>query len=380
MSEHLLEKENTIFERDILFSLKSIKRGKDFDINDNTYPVEELRDNNIFLEGVLSYLGIDADDIDAIVSETETRYNNKGIDFTKTVRQWLQGRKKPSQSQAYRHNCYDFCIALGMNINETFEFMFKHFQIMPFYYKNRTDAIYFYCILNNRSYDTIVKMRNIAKDFPATNDETVNTEYIGRKIAEIDNDEEFLEYLKNYCYDEEHQFATARRSILELLDKCKEEKFANVKKDSELLMAITGYNNQTGIKGGRHDKGISKSLFPPEFTTSFPDDNVLCKIRNDKKVSDEALRKLLILLSFYHYYKSRETSVGQIQITPEIIKESYEEFCAECDGKLAECGYVQLYPRNLYDWHILCCANSEYPIEALKSLIKQQYADILDEE
>lgn len=233
MSEHLLEKENTIFERDILFSLKSIKRGKDFDINDNTYPVEELRDNNIFLEGVLSYLGIDADDIDAIVSETETRYNNKGIDFTKTVRQWLQGRKKPSQSQAYRHNCYDLCIALGMNINETFEFMFKHFQIMPFYYKNRTDAIYYYCILNNRSYDTIVKMRNIAKDFPATNDETVNTEYIGRKIAEIDNDEEFLEYLKNYCYDEEHQFATARRSILELLDKCKEEKFANVKKDSE---------------------------------------------------------------------------------------------------------------------------------------------------
>ena len=380
MSEHLLEKENTIFERDILFSLKGIKWGKDFDINDNTYPIEELKDNNIFLEGVSSYLGVDADDIDAIISETESRYNDKGIEFTKTIRQWLQGKKKPSQSQAYRHNCYDFCIALGMNINKIFEFMFKHFQIMPFYYKNRTDAIYYYCILNNRTYDIIVKMRDIAKDFPAINDETVNTEYIGRKIAEIDNDEEFLEYLKNYCYDDEHQFTTARRSVLELLDKCKEEKFANVKKDSELLMTITGYNNQTGIKGGRHDKGISKSLFSPEFTTSFPDDNVLCKIRNDKKISDEALRKLLILLSFYHYYKSRENSIGQTKITSEIIKESYEEFCAECDGMLAECGYVQLYPRNLYDWHILCCANSEYPIEALKSLIKQQYADILDEE
>lgn len=380
MPKHLPEKENTVFERDILFSLKGIKWGKDFNINDNTYPMDELRDNNIFLEGVSSYLGIDADDIDSIISETEARYNNNGIEFTKTIRQWLQGKKKPSQSQAYRHNCYDFCIALGMNFNETFEFMFKHFQIMPFYYKNRTDAIYYYCILNNKNYDTIVKMRDIAKDFPATNDETVDTAYIGRKISEIDNDEEFIEYLKIYCYDDEHQFATARRNILEMLDKCKGEAYANVKKDSELLMTITGYNNQTGIKGGRHDKGISKSLFPPEFTTSFPDDNVLCKIRNDKKVSDEALRKLLILLCFYHYYKSRENSIGRIQITPEIIKESYKEFCTECDGMLAECGYVQLYPRNLYDWHILCCANSEYPIEALKSLIKQQYADILDEE
>lgn len=380
MSKHLIEKENTVFERDVLFSLKGIKWGKNFDINENTYPVEELRDNNIFLEGVSSYLGIEVDDINAIVFEMKTRYNDKGMEFTKTIRQWLQGKKKPSQSQAKRHNCYDFCIALGMNINETFEFMFKHFQIMPFYYKNRIDAIYYYCILHNKNYETIVKMRDIANTFPATNDETIHTEYMGRKISEIDNDDEFLNYLKHYCYDDEHQFATARCIILELLDKCKE--LADVNVDSQLLMSMTGYNNQIGRPevGGRADKGISKSLFPPEFTTSFPDDNVLCKIRNGKKISDEALRKLLILLSFYYYYKSRDKAIGRAKIDADLIKESRAEFCAECDGKLAECGYVQLYPRNLYDWHILCCANSEYPIEALKSLIKQQYANVLDKE
>ena len=257
----LAEKENTIFERDILFIPKGIKWGNFFDINDNTYPVEELKDNNIFLEGVSSYLGIDADDVEAIVSETETRYNNKGIEFTKTIRQWLQGKKKPSQSQAYRYNCYDFCIALGMNINETFEFMFKHFQIMPFYYKNRTDAIYFYCISNNRSYDTILKMRDIAQKLSATNDETVNTECIRKNIAKIDNDEEFLEYLKNYCYDDEHQFATARRNILELLDKCKGKDYANVKKDSELLMTITGYTIRQVSKAVDTIKAYQKAYF-----------------------------------------------------------------------------------------------------------------------
>ncbi|MBR4022468.1 MAG: hypothetical protein IKI94_07740 [Ruminococcus sp.] len=377
---HLPENDSTKCERAILSSIKGIKRGKDFDINEDTYPIDDLSERNIFLEGVSSYLGIDVADIDAIVFETEARYSNKGIEFTKTIRQWLQGKKKPSQSQAYRHNCYNFCIALDMDINKTFEFMFKHFQIMPFYYKNRTDAIYFYCILNNKCYDTIVKMHNIANNFPATNDETVDTKYIGNKIYEIENDEEFLDYLKNYCYDDEHQFATARRIILELLDKCKE--LAVVNADSQLLMSITGYNNQIGRPGigGRADKGISKSLFPPEFTTSFPDDNVLCKIRNGKKVSDEALRKLLILLTFYHFYKSYDNGIKSLHKTDEIIQDNFRDFCAECDGILAECGYVQLYPRNLYDWHILCCANSEYPVEELKSLIKQQYTDKLDEE
>ena len=65
-------KVKTLFLREILFSLKGIKRGKDFDINDNTYPLEELRDNNIFLEGVASFLGIDSDDNDSIVNEVDT--------------------------------------------------------------------------------------------------------------------------------------------------------------------------------------------------------------------------------------------------------------------------------------------------------------------
>lgn len=100
MSEYLLEKENTVFERNMLFIPEGIKWGKSFDINRNTYSIDDLKENNIFLEGVSSYLGIDADDIDSIISETKARYNNKGIDFTNTIRQWLQGKKKPSQSQA----------------------------------------------------------------------------------------------------------------------------------------------------------------------------------------------------------------------------------------------------------------------------------------
>ena len=376
--KNLAEDESTSFERDNLFSVKGIKWDKEFNINENTYPIEELQEKNIFLEGVAEYLGVSAENTDLIIEMVEKCYSQKGIKFTKTIRQWLQGKKKPSKAQYYRYNCYDFCIALGMDINATADFMFKYFQVMPFYYKNRDDAIYFYCILHNKSYSEITQLREIAKTFPAVNNETVHTQSIGKRISEIDDDEEFLSFLKENCYDENHQFATARQNALELLDKCR--KLSGTNADSQLLLEISGYNNQTGIKGGRHDKGISKSKFPQEFTLSFPDDNVISKVRNNEKVSDESLRKLIILLEFYYYYADRDKKSGQEEITVEFIQECREDFCCECNAILYECGYVQLYPRNMYDWHILCCANSAYPVDSLKSLIKQKYADEMDKE
>ena len=375
------EREDTSFERQILFDVNGIKRAKDFEINDSTYPFDDLGNKNIFLEGVSLYLDIDSNDSDALITEVKKRYSVKGIEFTKTVRQWLQGKEKPSQGRGNRENCYNFCIALDMDINQTFEFMFKYFKVMPFYYKNRIDAIYYYCICHNKNYEEINQMLTLAKTFPVTNDETTDTEgtkNIGKKISEIDDDEEFLDYLKNFCYDDKHRSSTARRIALEYIDKCK--KLANVKANSKLLLAMSGYNNQVGINGGRADKGISKSSFHPEFTQSFPDDQTFGKIeKHPEKVSEEALRKSLILLVFYNFYKSRENILGQSK-SKESIKASFDDFCEECDQILAECGYVQLYPRNFYDWHIMYFAGSDDPIEILKLMIKEKYTYEMDKQ
>lgn len=377
----------------ILFDNRGIKwkrewqnKGTDY-LDNNKYPYNLPQDNDaqdmsdeltdIFFQGVLSYLYPDTDDSrdvsrDTIIKEMESRYLRKGIKFTKTIRQWLQGKKKPSQDQAYKYNCYDFCIALDLDIANTFEFMVKYFQVMPFNFKNRTDAIYYYCILHNKNYETITNMREKAKTFNVTNNETINTEGIGAKISEINDDEEFLVYLEKCCYDDEHQFITARNEVLDWLRKCKQ--LAGVKANSKLLMAITGYNNQIGVNGGRYDAGISKSAcLPLEFSRSFPDDNTLSKIENNKKISDEALRKTLILLYFYHYYKSRDNAIGKQKIDEQMIIDSRIEFCTECDKKLVICGFSPLYPRNLYDWHILWCCHSDYPIQILKNFIEEKY-------
>lgn len=390
---------NTKLVKDVLFYNNLIKwrrewQEKGIEYLEEKFPYTSPKDNynykdnddekiipyeliDIFFQGVLSYLYPDNDDSrdvsrDTIIKEMESRYLRKGIKFTKTIRQWLQGKKMPSQDQAYKYNCYDFCIALDLDIANTFEFMVKYFQVMPFNFKNRTDAIYYYCILHNKNYETITNMREKAKTFNVTNNETINTEGIGAKISEINDDEEFLIYLEKCCYDDEHQFITARNEVLDLLRKCKQ--LAGVKANSKLLMEITGYNNQIGAEGGRDDAGISKSLdLPLEFSRSFPDDNTLSKIENNKKISDEALRKTLILLYFYHYYKSQDNAIGKQEIDKQMIKKLCNDFWAECDEKLINCGFAILYPRNWYDWYILYCCYSDHPIEFFKKFIEGKY-------
>ena len=77
--KNLAEDECTSFERDNLFSVKGIKWDKEFNINENTYPIEELQEKNIFLEGVAEYLGVSAENTDLIIEKVEKCYSQKGI-------------------------------------------------------------------------------------------------------------------------------------------------------------------------------------------------------------------------------------------------------------------------------------------------------------
>lgn len=394
------EKDDTLFERDNLYAIRGLKWTADFTITEDTYPIGDIEDAKHFLTGVVDYLNnngseLETDDTQGLVEEVFRRYTEKAIPLTqslrKTLRNWLSGIK-PSQDQAYRHNCYNFCFALGMDLETAAEFLFKHFQIMPFNFKSRVDAVYFYCFLRKRDYATVAALLERVKTFAPVNDDAVFTSEIGRNILEIDDDEEFVRYLETQCFDQEHQSMTARKRALALIDENKEIIRNTIGEpdrkipDSKLLAYISGYNNQVGC---RDNKGLSKGMLPTEFTKAFPNGTEISKIRKGDKVSDDSLRKLLILLNFFNYYgrqtlaeKRQEIRAWRLLSEPEKqerVEDCREEFCAETNTLLAECGYVQLYPRNLFDWHFLCCANSADPIGVLKALIKQLYSDVVSE-
>lgn len=347
-----------------------------------TRDIDELNERKVFLEGVAAYLGKDIHtSADELLAEVKSRYKEKGITLARTVKTWFQKEDtSPSIDQAYRRNLYDFCIAMGMDYQTTAEFFFKYFLTIPFNYKDRDDAVYFYCLKEKRPYPIVKQMLEVADSFEATNTDVAFTEEIGLHILDIHSDEEFLEYLHNHCYDRKHQYTTAKRKVAELVAANKRIVPGRDKDDRELLFEDLGTTKTSALlkaildyRYQSKDAAQRKLLKESELPT-FPRDGDIDKIiASYNDVSFDLLRRSLILMKFYNYYRMNQIHTHRATMDEEQIAEYFEDFYSEINSDLAECGFVQMYVRNPYDWIILHCANSPDPIFYLQDFIDKRY-------
>lgn len=352
-----------------------------------TQDVVELNERKAFLENVASYLGMANNaSADELLQEVKKRYAEKGIELKKAVKLWFQKEDvSPSTDQAYRRNLYDFCIAMGMNYHETAEFFLKAFLTIPYNYKDRDDAVYFFCIKEGRPYSVIKQLLETADSFETMNTDVASTEEIGLQILDIQSDEEFLEYLQRHCYDRKHQYTTAKKRVVELASLNKtivpgrdkegmELPFdaLGTSKNSTLLNAILGYTYQ-GLDATQR-KHMKASGLPV-----FPRDGDLGDIlETNSEASFEILRKTLILMKFYNFYRGYQLSSGSLTMEDDDINANLYDFYDSTNDELARCGFVQIYLRNPFDWIILFCANSPNPIDYLKDFIQKRYLGNLE--
>lgn len=368
-----------------LFQLYPITLQENYEINTIalTQEVVELNERKAFIEAVASYLGDFAvTDTDAMLKEVQKRYSEKGIEFKKAVKGWFQKEDvSPSTDQAFRRNLYDFCVAMDMDLNTTAEFFLKAFLTIPFNYKDRDDAIYFYCLKMNKPYSVINKMLEVADTYTPTNKTVDFTEKIGKDILEISDDEEFLAYLCQNCYDRMHQYTTAKKEIVNLVEKNKamvpgkdNDSFCDLgtEKMSALLAAILGYRYQ-GLDSAQR-KYMKECGLP-----SFPrDGDVDMIISDENEASFDNLRRTLILMKFYNFYRDLQIKNNELYMDDDMINEYLYDFFDETNDILAKCGFVQMYLRNPFDWIILFCANSPNPIEYLQDFIQKRYLGDLE--
>ena len=352
-----------------------------------TQDVVDLNERKVFLESVAAYLGKDVStNADELLIEVKHRYAEKGIELKKAVKGWFQKQDvAPSTDQAYRRNLYDFCVAMGMDYQTTAKFFLKAFLTIPFNYKDRDDAIYFYCLKESRPHTVIKQMLDVADSFTVTNVDVDSTEEIGLRILEIESDEEFLQYLQRYCYDRKHQYATAKRRLVELITVNKaivpgKDKTGydlpfdhlGTAKNSALLDAILGYRYQ-GLDSTQR-KHMKESGLP-----TFPRDGDIDDIlASESETSFEVLRRSLILMKFYNFYRSYQLSTKKLNMDEKDINACLYDFFDETNEELANCGFVQMYLRNPFDWIILFCANSPNPIDYLKDFIQKRYLGNLE--
>ena len=198
---------------------------------------------------------------------------------------------------------------------------------------------------------------------------------MGKEIEKFGSEEELIRYLSMNHWTEKQ---TAIQKVRSLMEECKNlaseecksqgKEFA-VNSFESLLYVILGYRaRQQEDKQKVHSKSIRYSDLPKSITSNFPTRATFQAITNGT-ANHDAIRKMLVLLHFYQFFApARIEEHG----TPD---ELFDEYIDELDVLLEECGYMQHYWRNPYDWMFGHCAFQEEPLEALREIIEVFYLD-----
>ena len=299
-----------------------------------------------------------------------------------TVKNWLK-KAPPAANQAGRENVYTLCFALGLNAKETKEFFLKAYLERPFNYKNIHEAVYFFCMNNGLSYTDAQRMIEKIESAPEVNNADVErvTEQIGYDISLMTTEDDLVKYLVTNCSSFSIQNQTATNKIKELIEECKdlakkEYKLLHngdisVENVDELLTVITGYYARETVNGDKlYKQSISKSKLPELIRKNFPQREQFKQIE-DGKASFDTIRKALIMLKFYSFFAD-----ALIHKAEDLENGLFYEFVDETNELLAECGYVQLYWRNPYDWLFGYCAyGATNPLDEFKNVIDIFYLD-----
>ncbi|MBR4346236.1 MAG: hypothetical protein IKP75_04800 [Oscillospiraceae bacterium] len=335
----------------------------------------ELDKRPVFLEGLaarLTQLGTECSpqDTDIMLSEVKQRYRSVlGKPCPRTVQEWCKGR---TPGITNRQNNYDLCYALEMDYQQTAVFFQKHYLSLPFIIKARVDAVFLYCLYHRRPYCTVIKLLESSKGFVSQENAHTSTSQIADAIFDTDDDEKFLRYLSEHCYDNEQQFQLARSVINEEIDILKagllDDTAASITSPDRLnsmtIDALFGYRYQA------RDKGEPVIKLPKRFTESLPNDVTLGRMINGDSISYEVLRKSLMLLKFYNYYHAAEVEDRARGYEPDNreINNRLLDFYDELNSTLISCGFAQLYVLHPFDCLLLYCANSYDPIQTLHAL------------
>lgn len=397
----ILAKEKTY---EIDYNAKDIfKRGANY--------LDELASKNFFLDAIKNYINKgtssfkgDIDNLNDINDFIKVAYDNAGFKGDKgsgafsynpsSLKSWIDGKVLPTVEKAQK-----MCMCLGMSADEAIEFIFKGCLAKPFNFKNIWDSVCYYCLNNGKSFADAqrimneIEKANIQPEQYPEND----TIKIGEQIKSKTNDDDLIRYLsankKGFAEQNQGALDTLKRLVkdsVELAEWERKEIFhdtaeSEIKSEKDIpsiLSVILGYDaratqvEKVGDEYQRRDiykKKISKSNFPNLIKNDFPQPQQLQNILNGKKTSAEAIRKAIILFTFYNMFtKLKKDGSDNSKVN------CFDIYSDTIDDILCECGYIEMYWKHPYDWMFGYCAGATDPVGELRELIAAFYLDLED--
>lgn len=324
-----------------------------------------------------------------------------GSDTKKTIKRWMSSGLASNDAKG-REAVYRLCFALKMNGYQTVEFFLKAYMERPFNYKDIHEAVYFYCMNSNLTYKDAVRIISLVENSDEIDNPYADnvTEQIGAHIATIIHEDALVRYLVENRSGFNVRNQTATEKIKQLVESCQliapkehqtihPDEEITVNNMDELLRIIYGYSARAK-EGDQlvHKKSISKSDFPDLIKRNWPQREQFQQILEKKTASYDTIRRALIMLVFYDFFanaiiaqkeaEEQQKKTGKASAAPVAADGLFDEFHAEMNTILSECGYVQLYWRNPFDWMIGYCAQALDPLGQLRDLIEEYYLSCED--
>ncbi len=300
----------------------------------------------------------------------------QNIDNWMLFKRSIRGNSGKGKKSSGKDTIYRLCLGLfteSDSIERTMEFFLKACMFPPFNTKRLEDVVFYYCIKYHKTIDDVYR---IIDSIPVANIQLQNSlETIGldAMMDKIGNDENSLrEYILSHCcYDSQLEYSNAL-SLIDDLDKRlkyqgikikfkslvgkistvvgrdnKREKFDNAWMDIESMLRNRKDSNGDPVFNATEIICIHTTL--NHIIETFPlyqSTNPIKKYDGDKT---ELIRRTLIVRFLTYYFNNQDEGVDP--------NKSYEEFCNYLDGHLHQCGFIQTYPLNPFDFLILLCAS-----------------------
>lgn len=336
-----------------------------------------------------------------------------------TVRDWFSGKHRPSLDSRSRKLVYEICFALGASFELVQEFFRQVYFSRSFNCHTIKEAVYYYCLHQNHSYNHALELYETIKTMPETAkfeaSAPVYTDQIRNALDNCRSDEEFLAYFSRNksIFDRWNQralfyieeFVRQIRGTKEDIGRIEAFGKVGTIPDAKTLATppASGLITQEFFMQARHfgrkwtyakqnvtsidfmlefiidpiEPVNKKAKLPDIVKLNFPSKKTFSKILNrsqsEMSTSYDSIRKCLILLKFYHFWVTLELMMdsGNAAENPQSDYADYfDDFCEEMAQLLEECGYEELYERNPYDWIFLWASATEQPLESFRGVMR----------
>lgn len=336
-----------------------------------------------------------------------------------TVRDWFSGKHRPSLDSRSRKLVYEICFALGASFELVQEFFRQVYFSRSFNCHTIKEAVYYYCLHQNHSYNHALELYEIIKAMPETAkfeaSAPVYTDQIRNALDNCHSDEEFLAYFSRNksIFDRWNQralfyieeFIRQIRGTKEDIGRIEAFGKVGTIPDAKTLATppASGLITQEFFMQARHfgrkwtyakqnvtsidfmlefiidpiEPVNKKAKLPDIVKLNFPSKKTFSKILNrsqsEMSTSYDSIRKCLILLKFYHFWVTLELmmdSGNAAENSQSDYADYFDDFCEEMAQLLEECGYEELYERNPYDWIFLWASTTEQPLESFRGVMR----------